>query len=80
VEVFERIQHAPDGRVQFHYVVVDYLCTLEGGRLQRGSDADDARWAEVDDLARLQVTDKAAVVIAKAKRLLARGDSLSGCF
>ena len=34
VEIFERIQPAGDGRIRFHYVVIDYLCTLEGGRLQ----------------------------------------------
>ena len=26
VEVFDRIIHDGDGRVQFHYVLVDYLC------------------------------------------------------
>ena len=26
VEVFDRIQRAADGRVEYHYVIVDYLC------------------------------------------------------
>ena len=75
VEIFERIQPAGDGRIRFHYVVVDYLCTLEGGRLQPGSDAEDGCWAEVDDLSPFHLTETATLVIAKARRLLLQGGS-----
>jgi ADP-ribose pyrophosphatase YjhB (NUDIX family) len=75
VEIFERIQPAGDGRIRFHYVVIDYLCTLEGGRLQPGSDAEEVRWAEVDNLSPFRLTVTATLVIAKARRLLVQGGS-----
>ncbi len=66
VEVFDRILLDADGRVQYHFVLVDYLCRPIGGRLQAGSDVDDAVWAESVDLARFQLTGKATGVIERA--------------
>src|SRR6478672_3038325 len=50
VEVLDRVHRAADGRIEYHYVLVDYLCAPIGGRLAPGSDADDACWASVEDL------------------------------
>lgn len=68
IEVFDRIQKN-GSRVQYHYVIVDYVCRREGGRLQAGSDVLDARWVKRQDLPRYCVTPKAASVIANAFRL-----------
>ncbi len=46
VEVFDRIVRDGDGRVQFHYVLVDYLCRPTGGALQAGSDVAEAVYAD----------------------------------
>jgi 8-oxo-dGTP diphosphatase len=45
VEVLDRI-HREDGKVRYHYVILDYLCRVTGGELRAGSDADAARWVE----------------------------------
>jgi 8-oxo-dGTP pyrophosphatase MutT (NUDIX family) len=45
IELLDRI-HRQDGRVQFHYVIADYLCTVVGGSLRAASDADEVRWVE----------------------------------
>jgi ADP-ribose pyrophosphatase YjhB (NUDIX family) len=50
VEVLDRISRDVEGRVQYHYVLVDYLCRVTGGDLACATDAADARWAEVGDL------------------------------
>jgi 8-oxo-dGTP diphosphatase len=50
VEVFDRIARDDGGRVQFHYVLVDYLCRVAGGQAACGSDAVDLRWAARDEL------------------------------
>jgi 8-oxo-dGTP diphosphatase len=50
VEVFDRISRDDAGRVQFHYVLVDYLCRVIGGSPKFASDAADLRWAALDDL------------------------------
>jgi 8-oxo-dGTP diphosphatase len=66
VEVFDRVQKADDGRIEYHYVLVDYLCHATGGALACATDADDARWVERTDLPGYGLTAKAAAVIARA--------------
>jgi ADP-ribose pyrophosphatase YjhB (NUDIX family) len=66
VEVVERIIRDGDGRVQYHFVVVDYLCRVVGGVLACASDAAAAEWAALDDLDRFAVSATAVAVIRKA--------------
>lgn len=49
VEVFDRI-HRDEERVRYHYVLVDYLCTVKSGDLLGASDADEARWVRREEL------------------------------
>jgi 8-oxo-dGTP diphosphatase len=53
-------------RVQYHYVIVDYVCRPTGGRLKSGSDVLDARWVNRVELPLYRITPKAASVIAAA--------------
>jgi 8-oxo-dGTP diphosphatase len=67
VEVFERIIRNPEGQIQFHYVIMDYLCKAIGGTLQAAQDAADARWLSESDLNGLQVTEGTIQVLNKAR-------------
>ena len=69
VEVLDRVQSADDGRTEYHYVIIDYLCRARGGQLARGSDADDVRWVELSELPAYRLTEKATAVIGKAGSL-----------
>src|SRR4051812_20558363 len=42
IEVFDRITLDDQRQIQYHYVLIDYLCWAHGGALQAGSDVDDA--------------------------------------
>jgi mutator protein MutT len=66
VDVLDRIRYDPDGRVKFHYVLIDFLCRPVGGTLQSASDADDATWAVRADLVRYCVAEATISVIDKA--------------
>ncbi len=69
VEVFDRIVRDRDSRVQYHYVLVDYLCHLVSGALMPASDVADAVFVAPEDIAPYQVTEKARSVIARAFEL-----------
>jgi len=45
VEVLDRIHANAEGLVEYHYVLIDYLCSVVGGELRAMSDALDACWA-----------------------------------
>ena len=66
VEVFERILRDADSRVQYHFVVIDYLCRLVSGEAQAGTDVSEIRWARLDELQMLGVTPETRNVIQKA--------------
>ena len=69
VEVIDRVHRDTDGRVEYHYIVVDYLCQANDpadvGPLA-GSDADDVQWVLIEDLTALRVQTAAITVIHKA--------------
>ena len=66
IEVFERISLDADGRPQYHFVVLDYLCHVVRGEGRAGSDAAEIAWASDADLAQYSLTPAAARVIRKA--------------
>jgi mutator protein MutT len=69
VEALDRIEREPDGRVAYHYVILDYLCRPAAGEVRPGSDAEDAGWVAVADLGTYQVTTATARVVQKALAL-----------
>jgi 8-oxo-dGTP diphosphatase len=69
VEVFDRISRDAEGRVQYHYVLVDYLCRIIDGELACATDAVDARWAARDELG--SIAPFTAEVIGKAFKMAA---------
>ena len=66
IEVFERITCNPDGRTEYHYILMDYICHPTGGALQAADDASRAEWFTEDEVADLKITQGTPGVIAKA--------------
>ena len=66
VEVLDRIDHDADGQVQYHYVLVDFLCRPSGGVVCCASDADAAEWVPLNRLAQYGVAERTVSVIRKA--------------
>ncbi|HET7221268.1 MAG TPA: NUDIX hydrolase [Vicinamibacterales bacterium] len=66
VDVFDRILLDADGRAEYHFVLIDYVCRVRGGTLCAGSDVDDVVVADPDRLQPYQLTEKAIEVIGKA--------------
>ncbi len=70
VDVFDRILLDTDGRVRYHFVLIDYLCRPIGGSLVAGSDVADAVLADPGALAPFRLTPKAISVIDRALTLV----------
>jgi 8-oxo-dGTP diphosphatase len=74
VDVLDRIRLDPDGRVRYHYVLIDFLCRVTGGTLACATDADDVAWVELAALDRYRVAESAVAVVRKAVQLDRRRD------
>jgi 8-oxo-dGTP diphosphatase len=48
--IFDVIQTDADGRIRFHYVVIDLLADYVDGYPRAGGDAADARWVSAEEL------------------------------
>jgi 8-oxo-dGTP diphosphatase len=60
---------AGPARVRYHYIIIDYVARPTGGRLRAGSDAAEARWVPIADLARYETTEALAAMIHRAVKL-----------
>jgi 8-oxo-dGTP diphosphatase len=78
IEVFDRIFLDSDARVEYHYVILDYLCEVTGGTAHAGSDASEVAWAAEEDLNGFRLTEAATRVIRSAFEMTReRGNSRS---
>ena len=67
VEAFDRVSRDAEGRVRYHYVLIDFLCRVVDGSLACASDALEGRWAGDTELDGL--TPLTTAVIRKALRM-----------
>jgi len=67
--VIDVILKDDDGRVQYHYVIIDFFAKRESGVISPESDAEDVRWIHLQDLSSLNVT-KTAINLLKQLNLL----------
>jgi 8-oxo-dGTP diphosphatase len=65
LEVVERMVRDPDGRVQFHYVIVDYLARWASGELVSSPEVLEARWVPPEDFPRYEMTRGTAEVVLR---------------
>lgn len=70
VETFDRVHREADGRIRYHFVIVDYVCWSDRGEAVAGSDAEDVAWVEEQDIDRYQVNAFAKAVIIKGLQTL----------
>jgi 8-oxo-dGTP diphosphatase len=66
VEVLDRITRDADGRVEYHFVLIDYLCHVVGGTLRAGSDAAAAEFADAEALEGYDLSEPTRAVIERA--------------
>lgn len=57
IYVFDFFEHAGDGRIRFHFVIVDVAADYVSGEVKGADDALDARWLAPADLDRLSVSE-----------------------
>jgi ADP-ribose pyrophosphatase YjhB (NUDIX family) len=69
--VYDRILRNPENRVQYHYVLIDFLCRRVAGDLAAASDAAEVRWFTREELPALKLAEDTLEVILKGWAKLA---------
>lgn len=65
IEAFDRVHRDPDGRIRYHFVIVDFVCESSTGEAVAGSDAEAVAWVTADELDAYGVNAHAAAVIRR---------------
>src|ERR1700752_3939454 len=63
--VFYRVLRDAEKRVQYHYVLIDFLCRPVGGEFLAASDAAEVRWFTRKELPALHLAEDTQEVIKK---------------
>jgi len=71
-EIFERIMPDSNGRPEYHYVLIDYLCRVVAGTPQPASDVSNVAWAAAQDLTHFRLTEGTLAVVQRAFAKLQR--------
>jgi 8-oxo-dGTP diphosphatase len=65
LEVLDRITQGENG-IEYHYVLIDFLCHCTGGKLHAGSDVSEVVWADQSEFREYRLEEIAVDVIRKA--------------
>lgn len=56
LDVVDNITMDEEGRLQFHFVILDFLARVRGGTLKPADDAQDARWIPLEEVETYDLT------------------------
>ena len=64
--VYERIMPDAEGRTEYHYLLIDYVCKVSGGKIRAADDVSNVRWVRQPELDEYQLTAGTREVIDQA--------------
>ena len=50
LDVVDNVELDENGKVKYHFVIIDYFVRLKGGRLKASSDAAELKWVNLDNV------------------------------
>jgi ADP-ribose pyrophosphatase YjhB (NUDIX family) len=69
LDIFDSIITDGEGRTQYHYVLIDYLCRPISGEATAGTDVSGVRWVSEDELEAMKLRESIAQVVRKGLRV-----------
>lgn len=67
IDAVDNIIRDSNGKLQFHFVILDYLTKLKGGTLQSSSDVLDTRWVRIEEAEDYDLTNTFREFLKKNK-------------
>ena len=66
LDVIDAIYRDQEGKVRYHYMLVDLVSTHLSGEVTPGSDIDEARWVTEEELPKFHLPERTLAIILKA--------------
>jgi len=75
IDVVDNVDFDEQGRVRYHFVIVDYFVRLKGGTPEAASDAKEVKWVPLDEVERHDLTRTFRAFFQRNRQKLERFDS-----
>jgi mutator protein MutT len=75
IDVVDNIDLDENGRIKYHFVIIDFLVKLKGGTLKAASDAADLRWVSLSEVEEYELTKTFRAFYERNRQKLAKLNS-----
>lgn len=75
IDVVGNIDFDEDGKIKYHYVIVDYLVHVKGGDINAASDAEELLWVPFDEVESYNLTASFRLFFRKNRKKLEKANS-----
>jgi ADP-ribose pyrophosphatase YjhB (NUDIX family) len=75
VDVVDNVERDAEGKVKYHYVIVDYLVEVVCGDIAAASDAEELRWVPFDEVESYVLTSSFRQFFVRNKEKLSKANS-----
>jgi ADP-ribose pyrophosphatase YjhB (NUDIX family) len=76
IDIVDNVDLDENGKVRYHFIIVDCLVKLKGGTLKAGSDAGELRWVAFEDAGKYDLTSTFRAFFERNQQKL---EKLSSC-
>lgn len=76
VDVVDNIDFDENGKVKYHFIIIDYFVKLKGGGAKAGSDAEELRWVPLGEVEAYDLTKTIRAFFQRNKEKL---EKLNSC-
>jgi 8-oxo-dGTP diphosphatase len=73
--VVDNVDLDEQGKVKYHYVIIDYLVQVKAGNIQAASDAEELRWVQFDEVESYNLTASFRVFFRQNRDKLEKANS-----
>jgi ADP-ribose pyrophosphatase YjhB (NUDIX family) len=75
IDVVDNVDCDEQGKVKYHYVIIDYLVHVKGGEVAAASDAAELRWVPMDEVENYDLTASFRVFFRQNREKLSKANS-----
>lgn len=70
IDVVDKVDLDDEGKVRYHYIIVDYVVSIVGGVPAAASDAEELRWVPLDEVEAYDLTSSFQVFFQRNRKKL----------
>ena len=75
IDVVDNVDLDEQGKIKYHYVIIDYLVHVKAGTIQAASDAEELRWVPFDEVETYNLTASFRVFFRENREKLEKANS-----